>query len=587
MDKSHQQFLTKWLRLHRSLAKPWSSLCVLAGSVSTLLLVGQAFLLASILHGLIIEQISRNAFFVHFISLLIIALFRAGCSWLKEQFAFIGATKIRQTLRKQLFDEISKRGPLYIQKMPVGSWTSLIVEQIEHLHDFYAKFLPQSMLSGIQPFIILLVVFPINWASGLILLGTAPLIPLFMILTGLGAADANRRNFVALSRLSAHFLDRLRGLSTLKLFHRVDAESDDIKEASEVFRSRTMEVLRMAFLSSAVLEFFASVSIALVAVYFGFSYLGHLDFGSHEGAITLFTGLFVLLLAPDFYLPLRELGAHYHAKAQAIGAADQLHVFLNEHVCHIGQGNNTPDNDPICIQATDCVVLSPDGKRIAGPFSFEIKPNTFTAIIGKTGSGKSSLLNALLGYAPYEGSLTINGQELSTLDMTAYRKLLGYLAQSPQLLPMSIQDNLLLGLTNTSEDQLNRAVVQAGADKIVQEKGWGYIVSEQNGGLSVGQVQRLSLARTILKPKQLLLLDEPTASLDKTNEAFIMNALMPLCREQTTLLVTHRQEQLKEADQILMFSHGKLIAQGDYQSLQTSSDAFRHLMQSEGEQEHA
>ena len=586
MDKTHQQFLTKWLRQHRFLAKQWSSLCVLAGSVSTLLLIAQAFLLANVLHGMIIEQITRNEFLVHFIALLTITLLRAGCSWLKEQFAFIGATKIRQNLRKQLFDEISKRGPLYIQKMPVGSWTSLIVEQIEHLHDFYAKFLPQSMLSGIQPFLILLVVFPINWASGLILLGTAPLIPLFMILTGLGAADANRRNFVALSRLSAHFLDRLRGLATLKLFHRVDAESDDIKEASEVFRNRTMEVLRMAFLSSAVLEFFASVSIALVAVYFGFSYLGHLDFGSF-GQLTLFTGLFVLLLAPDFYLPLRELGAHYHAKAQAIGAADQLHVFLNEHVCHVGQGNNKPGNDPIRIQATDCVVLSPDGKRISGPFSFDIAPNTFTAVIGKTGSGKSSLLNALLGYAPYEGSLTINGLELSTLDMAEYRKLLGYLAQSPQLLPMSIQDNLLLGLTDISEEKLNRAVLQAGADKIVQEKGWDYLVSEQNGGLSVGQVQRLSLARTILKPKQLLLLDEPTASLDKTNEAFIMNALMPLCREQTTLLVTHRQEQLKEADQILMFSHGKLIAQGDYQSLQSSNKEFRHLMQSEVEQDHA
>ena len=578
MDKSRQQELTRWLRQQRSLAKPWSSLCILSGALSTLLLIAQAWLLATILHGVIISHLPRESFLWFFAALLLVALLRALLSWGKEQFAFIGATKIRQHFRKQIMAQLQARGPLYIQQRPVGSWCSLLVEQIEHLHDFYARFLPQSMLAGIQPFFILLFVFPTNWASGLILLLTAPLIPLFMILTGLGAADANRRNFQALARLSAHFLDRLQGLMTLKHFYRTKAEGEKIEQASEDFRGRTMEVLRMAFLSSAVLEFFASVSIALVAVYFGFSYLGHLNFGSYN-ELTLFSGLFVLLLAPDFYLPLRELGAHYHAKAQAIGAADSLQTFLDTEVLKATAGEQALiDNSDFTIEATNCCVLAHDGKVLAGPLSFDIKPNQFVAIVGKTGSGKSSLLNALLGFAPYTGSLKINGQELSTLDMRHYRQYIGWLAQNPRLLPGSLRANLLLGDHNISEESLLNAAEQAGALDIIQEKGWDYTVSEQSSGVSVGQAQRLALARTLLKPCRILLLDEPTASLDRVNEHKILQALAPLWRKHTTLLVTHRVEQLQQADHILLLQQGQLIAEGSFMDLNQQNEAFRALL---------
>ncbi|WP_412841641.1 ABC transporter transmembrane domain-containing protein, partial [Aeromonas dhakensis] len=220
-----------------------------------------------------------------------------------------------------------------------GSWASLLLEQIENMQDFFSRYLPQMAIAVFIPVVILVAVFPVNWAAGLILLGTAPLIPLFMILVGVGAADANRRNFQALARLSGHFLDRLKGLRTLQLFMRTQAEGDAIRDASEDFRERTMEVLRLAFLSTAVLEFFAALSVALVAVYFGFSYIDHLNFGHYGTKVTLFTGLFVLFLAPEFYAPLRELGAHYHAKAQAIGAAEQLLEFLEAEVTEPASGH--------------------------------------------------------------------------------------------------------------------------------------------------------------------------------------------------------------------------------------------------------
>lgn len=227
-----------------------------------------------------------------------------------------------------MLDRLQQAGPAWIQGKPAGSWATLVLEQIDDMHDYYARYLPQMALAVCVPLLIVAAIFPSNWAAALILLGTAPLIPLFMAMVGMGAADANRRNFLALARLSGHFLDRLRGMETLRIFGRGEAETESIRAASQDFRQRTMEVLRLAFLSSGVLEFFTSLSIALVAVYFGFSYLGELNFGHYGTGVTLAAGFLALILAPEFFQPLRDLGTFYHAKAQAVGAADSLKTFL-------------------------------------------------------------------------------------------------------------------------------------------------------------------------------------------------------------------------------------------------------------------
>lgn len=535
---------------------------MLYGGLSAGLLIAQAWLLAELLHGFIIHGLQKSTQLPLLLLLLGLTVARSLLAMARERAAFTGATRVRRQIRARILGEMERRGPAYLQRQPAGSWASLLHEQVEDLHDFYARYLPQTQLSVLQPLLILLAIFPVNWAAGTILLVTAPLIPLFMILTGIGAADANRRNFEALRRLSGHFLDRLRGMATLRLYRRSQAEQQNIARASEEFRERTMEVLRMAFLSSAVLEFFASVAIAILAVYFGFSYLEHLDFGNYGSKVTLFTGLFALLLAPDFYLPLRELGAHYHAKAQAIGAADAIESFLNQSLLPLPGGEQRlADHEPLTIEASELEVLSPEGVSLVGPLSFALAAGQKTLLIGQTGSGKSSLLAALLGFLPYRGSLKVQGIELSTLAMPQWRQQIAWLGQNPKLIHGSLRDNLTLGRP-ASEQQLLDAMTQARALDILQEKGWDYLIGDGAAGLSVGQAQRLALARALLFPSRLLLLDEPTASLDSDNEQQILAALPPLLRGRTSLMVSHRLDQIDEADQLLLLGQGQLLAAG-------------------------
>ncbi|MNQ38425.1 ATP-binding/permease protein CydD [compost metagenome] len=579
MDKNKQKHLYGWLRKQSGHGRRWIGLSIGLGMGQGILMVMQAWLLATLLHGFIIEGTTPEQSIPLFIALLLVTLTKAALAYGREVASFKAGSAVRQAIRELVLTRLARLGPAYIQRRPAGSWASLLLEQIEEMQEFFSRYLPQMAIAVFIPLVILVAVFPVNWAAGIILLGTAPLIPLFMILVGVGAADANRRNFQSLARLSGHFLDRLKGLRTLQLFMRTQAEGEAIRDASEDFRERTMEVLRLAFLSTAVLEFFAAIAVALVAVYFGFSYIDHLNFGNYGVKVTLFTGLFVLFLAPEFYAPLRELGAHYHAKAQAIGAAEQLLEFLEAEVSEPASGSAPFQADgPIRVEARALEVLSAEGKVLVGPIDFTLEAGTRTALVGISGAGKSSLVNALLGFAPYRGSLCVNGQELAELDMSQWRLQLGWLSQNPQLFHASLRDNLLLARPTASDAELEAALVRAQAWEFAREKGFDYPVGDQAGGLSVGQAQRLALARTLLKSTQLMVLDEPTASLDRHSERAIMSTLEDAAKGQTLLMITHRLDQLSQMDNILVLERGQLVEQGHFAQLCQAQGPFARLL---------
>ncbi|CDM90703.1 heme ABC transporter permease/ATP-binding protein CydD [Xenorhabdus bovienii] len=582
MDKTRQSELVRWLRQQSAPARRWLRLSMLLGLISGLLIISQAWLLASILQALIMDKIPRENLIVQFLMLIAAFTLRAIVSATRERIGFICGKVVRQQIRSIVLDKLAQLGPVWVKGKPAGSWATIILEQIEDMQDFYSRYLPQMALATIIPLLILMTIFPVNWAAGLILLVTAPLIPLFMSLVGLGAADANRRNFVVLSRLSGNFLDRLRGLETLRVFHRGEAEVKQITESTDSFRHRTMEVLRMAFLSSAVLEFFAAVSIAVVAVYFGFSYLGELHFGSYGLGVTLFAGFLALILAPEFFQPLRDLGTFYHAKAQAVGAAESLFTLLNsdgEHTVSNGE-KMLPDTKSVTIEANELEIRSHDGHHLAGPLSFTIDKHQRIALVGKSGAGKSSLINLLLGFLPYRGSLKINGIELRELNLTKWREQLSWVGQNPHLPEQTLLDNIRLGQFDATQDQINDVMERAYVSEFIHAlpEGVNTVIGDNAARLSVGQAQRIAVARALLNPCQLLLLDEPAASLDAHSEQRVMMALNQASSQQTTLLVTHLLEETLEYDQIWVMENGLIIEKGHYQSLSQSQGAFSRLL---------
>lgn len=607
MDKSLEKSLLVWLKAQKKACGLFLKLSLWLGMISAVAMVAQAYIIATILDGVIIGQVvpltdnaqtisssvSIDTYIPHFIALIALMLLRALLAYGRECASFEAGKRLRGHIRAAVMDKLTKLGPAFIKGKPAGSWASIVLEQVEDLQDFYARYLPQISLAGFIPVLILAAVFPINWAAGLILLLTAPLIPMFMILVGMGAADANRKNFSALARLSGHFMDRLKGLSTLKLFHRGDAELKVIASASEEFRSRTMSVLRMAFLSSAVLEFFAAVSIAVLAVYFGFSYLGHLDFGYYGvhanissstdpdmGGIpfSLFTGLFILILAPEFYQPLRDMGTHYHAKAQAIGAAEAL-ITLLEHPEPEFAGHVRISSIET-LSADNLEVFSIDGTRLLGPLSFELKEGERLALVGPSGAGKTSLLNALLGFLPYKGHLLINGHELSALDLAHWRQHLAWLGQEPQLFHGTVRDNVALADPTLPDDTLWHLLAEANISDFVkaQPLGLDAPVGEQSSGLSVGQAQRIALARALGQQASLFVLDEPTASLDSQSEQAVSSALNRAMAGKMCIMVTHRLDQLDQMDTILVLDKGLIVQRGDFTTLSNTHGLFQTLL---------
>jgi len=587
MNTSRQHDLLRWLRQQRHYGARSLRLASLYGCLGALVIIAQAALLASLLQNLIVLHTPRAALVADFLLLLLCFILRAGLNYAREIAGYRAGEAIRRGLRQQVLDRLEAAGPAWIQGKPAGSWSTLLLEHIEEMQLYYARYVPQMSLAVCIPAAILLAVFPVNWTAGLILLVSAPLIPLFMALVGRGAADANRRHFHALARLSGDFYDRLRGRETLRLFHRAAAERQAIAQSTADFRQRTMDVLRLAFLSSAVLEFFASLAIAVVAVYFGFSYLGELNVGHYGTGVTLFAGFLALILAPEFFQPLRDLGTFYHAKAQAVGGADALEAFLSEAPAPAAkQSPSLPfPTAPYTLEARNLIILTARGEPLSQPMQFILTPGKRVALIGQSGAGKTALINVLLGFLPYAGSLRVNGQELRDLPRAQWQQQLAWVGQHPCLPTNSVKDNLFIGQDEQPDvlaDVLERAGVQEFIPRLPQ--GLDTQLGDGGTGLSIGQAQRVAVARALLKPAHLLLLDEPASGLDSLSEKRVMDALRDAARRQTTLMITHQLIDLESWDEVWVMQSGQLVQQGPWQTLIEQEGAARDLVQRSAEE---
>lgn len=432
------------------------------------------------------------------------------------------------------------RGPVWLRGQRSGELVAMSTSHVDATAPYFGGYLPARAEVACVPVVLLAAVFAADWIVGLVLLLTAPLAPIFMMLIGMGAETAGRRQLAALARAGAHFTDRLRGLDLIHVYGQDDAEQAEVRQATETIRERSMRVLRIAFLSSAVLEFFASVSVAVIAVYFGFSYLGMLDLRGTP--LSLSTGLFCLLLAPEFYAPLRRLAAHYHDRSNALAAVAEIEATFG--TLPLLDETSAPGVTPEGVAPGVCVeqvTLRHPGapSPVLHAVSLDVPPGGRLALVGPSGSGKSTLLDALAGWlTPEQGRIAIPA--------TARVALAG---QRPWLFHGSIADNLRIGAPDASDADIENAarIAQVLLFTGRLPEGLNTVIGERGFGLSGGEARRVALARALLRRPQLLLLDEPTAFLDPGTEADLLSALDAHLRDCTLIVATHSEAVMRWA----------------------------------------
>lgn len=511
--------------------------------------------------------------------ILAILVLRGCLQWLSEVLAHEAARRIKENLRKRLMEKLMKIGPFYVRGERAGELVNTAVEGIEALEDYFARYIPQLALAGLIPIFILFYVFPLDFDSGLILLLTGPLIPVFMMLIGKLAEKKSLQQWRVLSWMSAHFLDMLQGLTTLKTFGRSKDQARVIGRVSDSFRKATLSVLRIAFLSALVLEFLATISTAIVAVALGLRLV--------YGQISFEEALFLLVIAPEFYQPLRNLGLQFHASLSGVNAANRIFEILDvddqseEEPSKDKSGSEIPSEINLTFsQVTH--VYEEHGTSALNNISFKVNYGERIALVGPSGAGKSTIFSLLMGFIkPTQGEIKISETPLNQFILKQWRAQVAYVSQHPYLFSGTIAENIRLARPEASEPEIEMAAKQAAAHDFIVALPQGYqtIVGESGARLSGGQAQRIAIARAFLKNAPLLLLDEATEGLDAESEQVIENSLSELMKGRTVLMIAHRLHTVYQVDRILVLDQGKIAETGTHSELLATNGLYSRFVQ--------
>ncbi|MBB6255865.1 ATP-binding cassette subfamily C protein CydD [Xanthomonas arboricola] len=540
----------QWLDALAAPATRARRLAGVAVAVSGVLLLAQAAAIAWLLQAVLVQHLAlaqlRDVGAGLVCALVGRALLNAWAQSLTGEVADVA----RRELRTRIARRLVQHGPVWLRRQRSGELGELSLAHTDALEGYFVGYQLARTEMLLVPPLILIAVFSVDWVVGLVLLLTAPLIPFFMMLVGWGAEAAGRDQLRELARMGGHFADRLKGLGLLRVYGRGEAELSGIAAAAEGVRERSLKVLRIAFLSSTVLEFFASVSVAIVALYFGLTYLGMLDL---HGLPTLGAGMFCLLLAPEFFAPLRRLAAHYHDRANALAAVAEAERLLEGFapssaalpvtVPPLRALEPAQAHAPL-LQARDLALRPPGAPHtVVAHFSLTLQPGQRVAVIGASGSGKSTLLEGLAGWlAPEAGSVVLRpGTRI------------GYATQRPYLFHGSIADNLRLADPQAGAARLHAVADAAQVLRFAAQlpAGLDTQIGERGFGLSGGEARRVALARLLLREPDLLLLDEPTAFLDPDTEAELLRTLGVFARGRAVVLATHSAAVMRWADTVI------------------------------------
>ncbi|GGQ09774.1 ABC transporter [Streptomyces griseomycini] len=546
------------------------------GAVGAGLVVAQATLIAEVVVGAFQHGMPVGELGTPLLLLAAVAVGRALVGWLTELAAHRASAAVKSELRGRLLERATALGPGWLSGQRTGSLVTLATRGVDALDDYFSRYLPQLGLAVVVPVAVLARIVTEDWVSAAIIVGTLPLIPIFMVLIGWVTQSRMDRQWLLLSRLSGHFLDVVAGLPTLKVFGRARAQAESIRRITAEYRRATMRTLRIAFISSFALELLATLSVALVAVTIGMRLV--------YGDMDLSIGLVILILAPEAYLPLRQVGAQYHAAAEGLAAAEEIFSVLETPVPAPGTGAVSAGvlspaaggpSDGVGGPSAGVGGLSFEGVTVRYPgrstdavsdVSFTVAPGETVALVGPSGAGKSTLLNVLLGFVrPTGGRVRIGEADLAGTDPAEWHRHVAWVPQRPHLYAGTIAENVRLARPDADDDAVRRALRDAGALEFVDAlpEGTGTVLGEDGAGLSAGQRQRLALARAFLADRPVLLLDEPTAALDGATEAEVVAAVGRLAAGRTVLLVVHRPALLAVADRVVRLAEPAPAGHGE------------------------
>lgn len=569
---------SRLLRLAQK-SRLWLALTISLGFFSGLLTIGQAQFISRIISRVFLDKEGLTEVWGLMQLTLVFFTLRALLSWLSSVSAKTIAVQVKSRVRTLLLNHLEKLGPAFTRKEQGGEISTTIVEGVEALDAYFSQYLPQLVLSALVPLTILVFVFPMDLLSGLVLLVTAPLIPFFMYLIGKSAQTITDRQFSTLSKLAAKFLDSLLGLTTLKLFNQAQSQTEKIKETSDQYRKTTMKVLQVTFLSALALELLATLSTAIVAVEIGLRLLYF--------RVTFEQALFLLMIAPEFYIPLRQLGARFHAGMEGQSAAVRIFEILDTEPINDKPSLTSPCRkfSPPMLQLTlDRVSFAYPGENQAAlnNLSLTINQGDQTALVGESGAGKSTLANLILGFfPPGKGEIRINGELLSKDNVAGWRNQIAWVPQEPALFQDTIAANIRLAQPDADLGAVSSAASAAHLAEFIDALPEGYetLIGEGGARLSGGQAQRLALARAFLKDAPILIMDEPTSQLDPTTESHLADATRNLMSGRTVITIAHRLNTIYKADRILVLQRGSIVEEGSHQELMRQGGIYTDLVQ--------
>ncbi len=537
-----------------------------AGILLTAVLTGftilvQMYSLSVLIDAAFLKDWNTETYYPFILLLFGAVVVRAILAWSDKRLGMKLAITQKTGYRKRFLHKIHEIGPVRLKNEMAGELIGVQLNGIEKLDDFFSLYVPSAIRMGTIPIIIFGLVMWLDWPSGLVLMITGPLIPIFMYLIGTKAGDKIREQWSSFRRMNAHFLDTIQGMDTLKLFGREKSAGRSINNVSRVFRTTTMRVLKVAFLSGMVLELAASVSTAVVAVEVGVRLI--------EGMIGFQLGLFVLLLAPEFYLPFRSFGSAHHAGMEGAEAGARLFEILDENTEHSAKpdaGNVEVPSPPFIIHLNELRFSYPDSKsEVLKGVNLELKPGEVHTLTGASGEGKSTILN-ILGKLlhPDDGKILVNGISLNELDSAKWRDLISYLPQFPHFFSGTIADNIRLGNQEASDQEVTEAAELALAHPFILNLPDGYNTNLGEGGLNLsgGERQRLAMARVFLNKSPIYLLDEPGNFLNEELEELLLHSIKKLSKEKVVLVASHQPRTILASDRLSILSDGIVSESG-------------------------